>query len=167
MVLVVLESGLCSATRRRTSGIIFRGTGLSLRTADHRARCNSPGPTSLRTYPEQPARIIRKRSSLDSDTVHAMTFACGCWANNSVVVAAPSIPGICTSISTRSALTLAIATNACSPEDASPTRRRPVAVPSIVRAAARGSTLSSTTRTRYSFRSDGAFGMPRSLPRRP
>jgi hypothetical protein len=39
-------------------------------------------------------------------------------------------------------------------------------VPSIVRAAARGSTLSSTTSTRYSLRSDGAFGMPRSLARR-
>ena len=166
MVLVVLESGLCSATRRRTSGIIFRGTGLSLRTADHSALCSSAGPTSFRMYPEQPARIIRRRSSLDSDTVHAMTFACGCWANSSVVVAAPSIPGMCTSMSTRSALTRAIATRASSPDEASPTRRRPVAVPSIVRAAARGSTLSSTTSTRYSLRSDGAFGMTRSLARR-
>jgi len=165
-VFVVRDSGLCSATRRRTSGIILRGTGLSLRTADQSARCSSAGPTSLRTYPEHPARIILKRSSLDSDTVHAMTFVSGWWANSSTVVAAPSMPGICTSIRTRSALTLVMATSASSPEDASPTSRRPVAVPSIVRAAARGSTLSSTTRTRYSLRSNGAFGMPRSLARR-
>jgi len=165
-LLVPADRGVCSATRRRTSGIIFRGTGLSLRTAAHNARWSSAGPASLSTYPAQPARIIRRRSSLDSDTVHAMTFVSGCWAKSSFVVAGPSIPDMWTSINTRSGFSRPMAWSASAPDDASPTRRRPVAVPSIVRAAARGNTLSSTTSTRCSFRSDAAFAMARSLARR-
>jgi hypothetical protein len=156
---VACDSGVSLATRRRTSGIILRGTGLSLRIAAPRARCNSPGPESFRTYPEQPACIIRNRSSLDSETVQAMTFTCGCRSNSVRVVAAPSISGICTSISTRSGLSVVMASRAARPDDASPHRRNPAVVPSIVRAAARGRTLSSTTSTLYDLRSDGALGM--------
>lgn len=46
---VTWDKGDLSATRLRTSGIILRGTGLSLRTAAHNARCSSPGPESFKT----------------------------------------------------------------------------------------------------------------------
>src|SRR6202140_3030600 len=46
---LLLDRGVDSATRLKTSGIILRGTGLSLRSADRRARWSSPGPASFRT----------------------------------------------------------------------------------------------------------------------
>jgi hypothetical protein len=165
-IVLARDKGVCVATRRSTSGIIFRGTGLSLRTAASRARWSSLGPESLRTYPEQPACIILKRSSLDSDTVHAMTFKYGYLAKSRRVLAAPSSSGMWTSIKTRSALSVPTDSSASAPDEASPQNRRPAVVPSIVRAATRGRTLSSTTSTRNVLRLAGASGMRRSLPRR-
>ena len=142
-------SGVEGATRLRTSGIILRGTGLSLRIAASKARCSSFGPASFRMYPAQPAWIIRRRSSLDSDTVHATIVVVGYLARTALAVVGPSITGMCTSIRTRSGFSLSMAPRASVPDEASPTNRSSVEDPSIVRAAVRGTMLSSTTSTRY------------------
>jgi len=156
---LLFDRGVDSATRRSTSGIIFRGTGLSLRRADNKARCNSPGPASFRTYPEQPTCIIRSRSSLDSDTVQATTLTFGFLVKTALAVAGPSMSGICTSMRIRSGFSASSTFRASAPDEASPTSRRLEAEPSIARAAARGRMLSSTTSTRCTFRSVADFGM--------
>ena len=143
------ERGTDSDTRRNTSGIIRRGTGLSLRNAASKACCSSVGPTSLSTYPAQPACIILKRSSLESDTVQATILVSGNLARTTLTVVGPSITGMCTSMSTRSGFRRSIAPIASDPEDASPTNRSADADASIARAAVRGTMLSSTTKTRY------------------
>lgn len=142
------DKGVLSPIRRRTSGIMRRGTGLWLRATDSKAFWSSAGPASFKTYPEHPACIIRKRSSLDSDTVHATTFTEGCRARSSLVAWGPSISGMWTSINTRSGLSAATWRNASCADAASPTKRRPWAAASKLLAAARGTTLSSTTKTR-------------------
>ena len=143
-----VDRGVDCATRLSMSGIILRGTGLSLRSAASNALFNSAGPTSLRTYPEQPACIIRTRSSLDSDTVQAMILRSGYFAINALAVVGPSISGICTSISTMSGFSESTDLSASAPDAASPTRLRSGAELSMARAAVRGTMLSSTTSTR-------------------
>ena len=143
------DSGVASAIRRSTSGIILRGTGLSLRRAANNARWSSAGPTSFRTYPEQPACIILSRSSLDSDTVHATILVPGCLARSSLAVEGPSMDGMWTSINTRSGLNRSAALSASSPDEASPANLMSGIDPSMARAAVRGTMLSSTTITRY------------------
>jgi len=145
---VLCDRGVLSPIRRRTSGIIRLGTGLWLRATDSSAFWSSAGPASFRMYPEHPACIIRRRSSLDSDTVHAITFTEGCLAKSSLAACGPSTSGMWTSINTRSGLRAATCLKASCAEAASPTKRRPCAAASKLLAAARGTTLSSTTNTR-------------------
>jgi hypothetical protein len=83
-----------AVARRITSGIIRLGTGLSLRMAASNACSSSVGPMSLRTYPLQPARIIRTRSSLASDTVHATILSSGCRERTALTVSGPSRSGM-------------------------------------------------------------------------
>jgi hypothetical protein len=144
---VDVELGV-SATRRKTSGIIRRGTGLSFRIAASNACSNSAGPASFSRYPAQPTRIILSRSSLDSETVQATILRSGNRARTLFAVAGPSIKGMCTSMRTMSGLSLSIIGRAVAPLDASPTKRRSSDAESMARAAVRGTTLSSTTNTR-------------------
>ncbi len=145
---VFCDNGVRSPIRRSTSGIIRLGTGLWLRATDSKAFWSSAGPASLSTYPEQPACIIRRRSSLDSDTVHAITFNPGYRARSSRAACGPSMSGMWTSIRTRSGFRAATCLKASCADAASPTNRRPAAAASRLFAAARGTTLSSTTSTR-------------------
>jgi len=147
-VVAFCDKGVRSLIRRRTSGIIRLGTGLWLRATDSSAFWSSAGPASFKTYPEHPACIIRRRSSLDSDTVHAITFTEGCRARSSLVACGPSTSGMWTSIKTRSGLSAATCRKASCADVASPTKRSPCAAASKLFAAARGITLSSTTSTR-------------------
>jgi hypothetical protein len=88
-----------------------------------------------------------------------MILISGYRARRALAVAGPSISGMWTSIRTKSGFRDSTALRASAPDDASPTRRKSEADPSMARAAVLGRTLSSTTSTLNTFRFGVTFAM--------